>query len=82
MLASTWDQFFTNVVTREGQLHQILRDVGFMLPDLLQILLPVLEIRGLAKSRRVPASHLISTNEAAATFGFVLFMVLFSIAVL
>ena len=61
---------------------QVLRDLGFMVPDLLHILLPILELsrqsQGLTLShdcptfryadvRRIPPAYLISNGLAAAT---------------
>ena len=65
--AAGWDQFVTNVLLYEGFLHQILRDVGFMVPDLLNIYLPIQELKVHAKRRRVPASYLVTNNMALAT---------------
>ena len=66
ILASGWDQFVENVVKQEGELHQVMRDVGFMLPDILHIILPWFELKQMAKERRgikFPPSHLIATND-------------------
>lgn len=43
ILAGGWDQFVTNVVWGEGYAHQVLRDVCFMVPDLLHVVLPIIE---------------------------------------
>lgn len=43
-----------------------MRDVGFMLPDILHIILPWFELKKMAKERRgakFPPSHLIATND-------------------
>lgn len=45
ILASSFDQFFLNVVRGEGYAHQIVRDIGFMVPDLLQLFVPVWLLR-------------------------------------
>lgn len=39
--ASSFDQFFMNVVRGEGYAHQIVRDIGFMVPDILQLIIPL-----------------------------------------
>ena len=64
VMAAGWDQFVTNVLLYEGFLHQILRDLGFMGPDLLNIWLPIQELHIYAKRRKAPASYLI-TNKLA-----------------
>ncbi|TRY68245.1 hypothetical protein TCAL_05104 [Tigriopus californicus] len=63
IVASGWDQFVENVLRQEGMLHQILRDLGFMIPDLLHMWIPWLELRDMAQRRRVPPSHLIKTED-------------------
>ncbi|XP_037954858.1 uncharacterized protein LOC119684805, partial [Teleopsis dalmanni] len=39
--ASSFDQFFMNVLRGEGYAHQIVRDIGFMVPDILQLVIPL-----------------------------------------
>ena len=66
ILASAWDQFVENVVKQEGELHQVMRDLGFMIPDILHIILPWFELKQMAKERRgikFPPSHLIATKD-------------------
>ena len=67
VLAAGWDQFVGNVLLQEGGLHQIMRDLGFMVPDLLHIYLPVKELQAYAAKRRIFAAYLISNKMAAAT---------------
>ncbi|KAJ9591419.1 hypothetical protein L9F63_002025, partial [Diploptera punctata] len=45
VLAGGWDQFIENVVRGEGYSHQVLRDLGFMIPDMLHVCLPLGELR-------------------------------------
>lgn len=73
ILTSGWDQFVTNVIKQEGQLHQVLRDILFMVPDLFHLLLPLLELRKLAKQKRRPATHLISNKQFFSSVFVVLF---------
>ena len=42
ILASCWDQFVSNVVLQGGDIHQWTRDIGFMIPDILNIGIPLL----------------------------------------
>lgn len=44
ILAGGLDQFLANVVFGEGFAHQVLRDLCFMIPDVLHVLLPALEL--------------------------------------
>lgn len=71
IVASGWDQFVENVLRQEGMLHQILRDLGFMIPDLLHMWIPWLELRDMARRRRVPPSHLIKTEDFICASAFV-----------
>jgi len=69
VLAAAWDQFVGNVMRGEGGLHQVLRDLGFMLPDLLHLVLPIQELSRFAEVRRIPPAYLVSNRLAAATAG-------------
>lgn len=51
VLAGGSDQFIENVVRGEGYSHQVLRDLGFMIPDLLHVCLPLYELRRSRKER-------------------------------
>ncbi|XP_011161196.1 uncharacterized protein LOC105196788 [Solenopsis invicta] len=41
IVAGGWDQFFENVVRGEGHAHQVIRDLGFMIPDILHVVVPL-----------------------------------------
>lgn len=41
IFAGSWDQFITNVVRGEGYAHQVIRDLGFMIPDILHVVIPL-----------------------------------------
>ena len=58
-----------NVLLYEGFLHQILRDLGFMGPDLLNIWLPIQELQIYAKRRKAPASYLITNKMVLGALG-------------
>ncbi|KAL1132421.1 hypothetical protein AAG570_010376 [Ranatra chinensis] len=45
IIAGSWDQFFINVIQGEGRSDQVVRDISFMIPDLLHGILPLLELR-------------------------------------
>lgn len=74
VVSSGFDQFVDNVVNGNGALHQVLRDIFFMIPDILHITLPLLELRRVAKARGLPITHIISTPEFFASVSFVLSM--------
>lgn len=43
--AGSFDQFVTNVIKGEGYAHQVVRDIGFMIPDIFQLCFPVWLLR-------------------------------------
>ena len=45
ILVSGSDQFVANLFLRKGQLHQVLRDIAFLIPDLFHLILPYLELK-------------------------------------
>ena len=73
-MASGWDQFVQNVLRFEGQIHQVLRDLGFMVPDILHIWLSWLEMKEVGKKRGCPPSHLLKNNEVIVAFTSVMFL--------
>ena len=42
---------------------QVMRDLGFMVPDVLHLLIPWFELKDMARRRGVPPSHLITNRE-------------------
>lgn len=71
IVASGFDQFVANVLRREGDLHQVLRDIGFMIPDLLHVFLPLAELIKYAKSIGIPSTHLISNTDFVGSIIFI-----------
>ena len=51
ILVNVSDQFIWNVFLLHGQLHQVLRDIGMILPDILHIILPIIVYRQNVRSR-------------------------------
>lgn len=45
IIAGSVDQFIQNVFLGEGYLHQIVRDVGFMIPDIFHLVVPLIVLR-------------------------------------
>lgn len=68
VLVSGWDQFVANVLRFEGQIHQVLRDLGFMVPDILHIWLSWMELKDMAKKWGCPPSHLLRDKEVTTAF--------------
>jgi len=65
VFVSCWDQFISNVLLREGFLHQVMRDIGFMLPDIIHIVLPVQELIAIARKRGINNPAYLITNRMA-----------------
>ena len=63
VLTAGWDQFVTNVIKQEGMLHQVLRDIFFMIPDILHIIVPIFEFFRLSRAKRRPVTNLISNEQ-------------------
>lgn len=72
IMTSGFDQFISNVVQGNGMLHQVLRDIFFMIPDILHLILPLLELRKVAQSLSVPTPYIISNKEFFSSVIFIL----------
>lgn len=74
IVVSGWDQFVSNVLLQEGFIHQVLRDLGFMLPDLLHIILPIKELQEVGRMKHIHPAYLIPNSVViyalAYIFGF------------
>jgi len=68
---SGWDQFVSNVLLQEGFIHQVMRDVGFMVPDLIHIFLPIQELKYIGKQRRIHPAYLISNKLLITAIAYV-----------
>lgn len=63
VLIAGWDQFVTNVIQGGGQLHQVMRDLLFMIPDILHIAVSLNQFHQLSTLKHVPVTHLISKKQ-------------------
>lgn len=71
VFVSCWDQFINNVLMREGYLHQVMRDIGFMLPDIIHILLPIQELMLYGRKRGINPAYLISNKMAISVLVYI-----------
>ena len=66
------DQFVVNVFLLRGQLHQVSRDVGLIIPDILHIILPIIEyiliLRSVGKIRKTHAENYINVQDVMISF--------------
>ncbi|CAB0031196.1 unnamed protein product [Trichogramma brassicae] len=63
ILAGGWDQFYTNVLKGQGFAHQIVRDLGFMIPDILHVIIPIYLLEP-KKTYSLPGAELRDTSLA------------------
>ena len=45
ILTSSWDQFISNVILRQGMFHQVLRDLLIMFTDLIYLIVSMYELK-------------------------------------
>ncbi|XP_026482545.1 uncharacterized protein LOC113389750, partial [Ctenocephalides felis] len=62
ILAGGADQFFNNVVRGEGYSHQVIRDLGFMIPDILHVIIPLMAYDKARKDMMITRTHWIRDN--------------------
>ncbi|XP_046684184.1 uncharacterized protein LOC124369984 isoform X3 [Homalodisca vitripennis] len=53
ILASCSDQFFHNVLQGEGYSYQVVRDIGFMISDLLHVMIPLWHLKNQKQTNRI-----------------------------
>lgn len=72
------DQFIKNIIYREGQGFEAVRDLALMMPDLLHVLFPFFELQNIAMKRRQPIVSLFYKEEyMLAGLVLILFTLLF-----
>ena len=67
ILAAGGDQFVVNVFLRQGEWHQWMRDIGFMLPDIVNIVLPLLEWKRWGRESGVALKESVSRWDLIAS---------------
>jgi len=63
IIVNSVDQFITNVIRREGQQFEAVRDLALMTPDTFHVLLAFFELSQLAAARRTKMVHLLHREE-------------------
>lgn len=71
ILASSFDQFITNVLQGEGEWHQLGRDLGFMVFDLFNLVIPLIEMRNYAKNHGIQINQCVSFDELVCSVIFI-----------
>lgn len=59
IITSSGDQFWTNIIRNRGMWHQRVRDLGFMVPDLINVFVPAFFLWQLASQKRMPIVKMI-----------------------
>lgn len=76
IIAGSVDQFIQNVFLGEGYLHQIVRDVGFMIPDVFHLLVPLFILRRESLLNRPLHRDKTIRKDIAIMFGIITFLFL------
>lgn len=63
MIVAGIDQFVTHVIVGRSAKFQSARDIGLMVPDLLHIIIPVIELVLMAKNESLTISELCYKEE-------------------
>jgi len=63
IIVNSLDQFITNVIHREGQQFEAVRDLALMTPDIFHVLLAYFELSQLAAARKISVLNLFHREE-------------------
>ena len=74
ILISCVDQFILNIVLGEGKLHQVLRDLFLMLPDLLHVIMPLYEMKKVASRNNKTVNNLMPARYALFSVSGIFFL--------
>lgn len=78
IVISGGDQFVSNVLKGKGMQFQIFRDFGFMLPDILNVVIPAFELRYYAQEQLMTFKECLMTKDSVFCTFAVLCMVVIS----
>ena len=74
IITSSGDQFWTNIIQNRGMWHQRVRDVGFMVPDLINLVVPLFYLWQLAKQKRTTVGKLVGHVGGGVSFLIIFFL--------
>ena len=77
IITSSGDQFWTNIIRNRGMWHQRVRDVGFMIPDLINVVVPLIYLWQLARQRRTTISNLVGPGAFGISSLAICFLTIF-----
>ena len=77
ILAAGGDQFVRNIFFGEGRWHQKIRDVGFLVPDVLHLFIALLELYRYASNNGLPVHRCIRKEEVILSIsGIIVFLLI------
>ncbi|KAK0161196.1 hypothetical protein PV327_009693 [Microctonus hyperodae] len=76
IFAGSWDQFIRNVLRGEGYAHQVVRDLGFMIPDILHVIIPLYYLQWRNFDNELPGTHFKNDSTIKRDLMFMLGLVL------
>ena len=74
---SSLDQFISHVILHTGQLFEVIRDFGLMLPDIFHVLVTFFELGLLAERQDIPFVNFFYKKETIVAVVFTILMSLF-----
>ena len=77
IITSSGDQFWTNIIQNRGMWHQRIRDIGFMIPDLINVAVPWVYLWQLARQKRTSVFKLIGREAFGASTLAICFLTIF-----
>ena len=77
IIVAGFDQFVANVIFREGQHFEAVRDLGLMAPDVFHVLVAYFELSSLAAKRQTNILRLFFREEILGSFVIIILVSLF-----
>jgi len=74
IIVNSLDQFITNVIQRDGQQFEAVRDLALMAPDIFHILVAYFELSKLAAERKTGILNLANREELLLSLSAVILM--------
>jgi len=77
IIVNSFDQFITNVIQRNGQQFEAIRDLALMAPDIFHVLVAYFELSRVADERKTDMLNLFHREELLLSLIAVILMSLF-----
>lgn len=76
IIVGCWDQFVANIIYHKARDFEAIRDISLLMPDILHVLFPILELKDIAKKKKINFFNLFYKEELYMS---ILFVILFSL---